>query len=102
MKNTQKIFAIIIALILLLPCFMACTSGSTTSYEAVDKEEERKKAFPIELIYISCNGNFDFYYDRDTKVIYVTYCMNTYDGDGCAMTPLYNADGTLRTYEAED
>ena len=103
MKIFQKTLAITIALIILLPCIIACSSDtSSTNYETVTKKEEQEKVLPIEFIHISRNGKFDFYYDRDTKVIYVTCYRGSTYGDGCAMTPLYNADGTLRTYNEEE
>lgn len=34
-------------------------------------------------------------YDKSTKVMYISR------GAGCAYTPMYNADGTLRTWDGE-
>lgn len=88
MKKTRKIFAIIIALTLLLTSLCAC---STESDGAHSHTQEIEESIPYEFIYISNQNGLYFYYDRDTKVVYA-YIRES------AMTPLYNADGSLRLY----
>lgn len=49
---------------------------------------------------IECNttgGYTRILYDNDTKVMYLVVCEN----GGRAITPLYNADGTLKIYSEE-
>ena len=76
----------------------SCKVVENIQYEYVFSTEEVEENLPIEFIYISSDGTIDFYYDRDTKVIYAITHQGTNYGHGYAMTPLYNADGTLRTY----
>ena len=48
------------------------------------------------LVYIGSQDNrFYYYYDKDTKVMYVVYARGNKGG----ITPLYNEDGTLKLYE---
>ena len=44
--------------------------------------------------YVLC---YVLYYDKSTKVMY----MFVKHGYGAGLTPLYNADGTLKLYEGE-
>ncbi len=51
------------------------------------------------LVYIgSQDDRFYYYYDRDTKVMYVVYAKGNRGG----IEPLYNADGTLKLYKEDD
>ena len=88
MKKARKIFAIIIALTLLLTLLCACSNESGGAHSHTQEIEE---SMPYEFIYISNQNGVRFYYDRDTKVVYAYMSETT-------MTPLYNADGSLRLY----
>ena len=92
--NKRKILAIIIVLTMCL-ALSACTCEENTT-------EEQKKPAPAALIEIACyqlETTYEWiyqyiFYDPETMVMY-SYLE---DGDGAAITPLYNADGTLRIY----
>jgi hypothetical protein len=51
------------------------------------------------LVYIGRQDGMRYYYDKDTKVMYVVY---TGYQEGGGMTPLYNPDGTLKLYEESE
>lgn len=44
------------------------------------------------------NGNYLIIYDKNTKVIYMVLNNTHYT---CTVTPLYNADGSLETYDGK-
>ena len=96
MKNINKIFSILLTISMLF-CLCSCVASDTTEYET----EEIETDSIIDFIHISNDGRLSFYYDRDTKVIYVIVHKGNSSGIGYAMSPLYNADGTLRTYNGE-
>jgi hypothetical protein len=88
----KKILGLILVGILLLP-LASCSSQHNTK---VDNPTEDIKT----LVYIGSQGNrFHYYYDKDTKVMYVVF--SDYQCGG-GMTPLYNPDGTLKLYEESE
>jgi len=90
MKKIRKILGLILVGILLLP-LASCNSQHNAK---VDNPNYDIKT----LVYIgSQDERFYYYYDKDTKVMYVMYA--SYNG---GMTPLYNPDGTLKLYEESE
>jgi len=87
----RKILGLILVGILLLP-LASCSSQHNAK---VDNPNEDIKT----LVYIgSQDERFYYYYDKDTKVMYVVYA--SYNKGG--MTPLYNPDGTLKLYKESE
>lgn len=91
--DKQKVDRIIIGAIIciVLIAFIAVIYGA--GEKKVD-EYERYQFVTVSQIYDDNNTFQKIVYDHDTMVLYVV--MN-----GNIMTPLYNADGTLRTYKPE-
>ena len=88
MKKIRKILGLILVGILLLP-LASCSSQHNAKVDNPNKDINT-------LVYIgSQDKQFYYYYDTDTKVIYV---RSYYGG----MTPLYNPDGTLKLYEESE
>jgi hypothetical protein len=96
-RLTEKILGLILVGILLLPL----ASCDLQQNAKVDKPNEDNPNYDIKtLVYIgSQNNRFYYYYDKDTKVMYVIFA--TYQCGG-GMTPLYNPDGTLKLYEESE
>ncbi len=100
--NTRKSLAIIIALIMCI-ALSACSCEESTT-------EEPEKHVPAGFVEIACHRVDTTYswvyqyifYDPETMVMYAYID----EGDGGAMTVLYNTDGTVRIYtpniEAEE
>jgi hypothetical protein len=91
MKRIKKILGLILVGILLLPL----ASCDLQQNAKVDKPSEDTNI----LVYIGRQGRMDYYYDKDTKVMYVIF--SDYQ-EGGGMTPLYNPDGTLKLYEESE
>ena len=92
MKRIKKILGLILVGILLLPL----ASCSFQHNAKVDNPNEDIKT----LVYIGSQDNrFSYYYDKDTKVMYVLYADYSV---GVGLTPLYNPDGTLKLYEESE
>ena len=86
----RKILGLILVGILLLPL----ASCSLQHNAKVDKPSEDTKI----LVFICRQDKMLYYYDKDTKVMYVVYAADNMGG----MTPLYNPDGTLKLYEESE
>lgn len=95
----KKILVIIMAA--MMAATMVSIIGCTSYQESVDISQKNS---------LFCNGyftainkwrdwNFRYYivYANDTKVKYFI----AYSGNKFGITPLYNADGTLQTYDGE-
>ena len=114
--NNFKRFAVT-----LLSCILLMTSCESTQSEATETIESTKTTEVNEksgffdmfkepehitdfgLIYIGTDGTFNYYYDKDVFVVYVErYTHSSKGGGGLSLSPLYNPDGTLRTYNPED
>ena len=48
------------------------------------------------------NVHYRILVDKETGVMYYAEYADGYRAGGAAITPLYNADGTLRIYKGED
>ena len=110
----KKLFSLSIMLILFATILSGC---STTDTSVIVESDNSAKVADIEtfgnLMIIEKsqhykpdglgNNTFNLYqligYDCDTKVMYTITLLDGYEGSGVAVTPLYNADGTLRTYK---
>lgn len=90
-NRIKKILGLLLVSILLLP-LASCDSQQNAK---VDKPSEDKNV----LVFIGKENNLFYYYDKDTKVMYVVY---TGYQEGGGMTPLYNPDGTLKLYEESE
>ena len=87
----KKLLGLILASTLLLS-LASCDSQQNAK---VDKPDEDTKI----LVFICRHDKIRYYYDKDTKVMYVIY---TDYREGGGMTPLYNPDGTLKLYEESE
>ena len=91
MNRIKKILGLILVGILLLPL----ASCSLQHNAKVDNPNYDIKT----LVYIGSQDNkFHYYYDKDTKVMYVVYA--SYNKG--AITPLYNPDGSLKLYKESE
>ena len=90
-KNLLKtLLGLLLVLLLLLP-LASCNKHTVTV--------EKPSRYIDTLVYIgSQDDRFHYYYDRDTKVMYVVYAKGNHGG----FTPLYNEDGTLKLYKEEE
>ena len=91
----KKIIALFITIILLVSL---CACGRT--YEEADTEPDNlcEGYFTIIKEWGGSGGPYYYIiYANDTKVIY----FYEYGGSSRAITPLYNADGTLQIYQGE-
>jgi hypothetical protein len=96
-RLTRKILGLILVSILLLP-LASCSSQHNAKVDNPNKDNPNEDIKT--LVYIgSQNNRFRYYYDKDTKVMYVVF--SDYQCGG-GMTPLYNPDGTLKLYEESE
>ena len=51
----------------------------------------------INIFKVATSENIDIYVDENTKVMYFT--VNLFGDGPCGLSPIYNADGTLKLYE---
>lgn len=86
-KNLLKVLGLLLVFLLLLPLVSCRGHNATVENPSQDINT---------LVYIGSQGDrFHYYYDRDTKVMYVVYAKGNHGG----FTPLYNEDGTLKLYK---
>ncbi len=91
MKRIKKLLVLILVSILLLPL----ASCSFQHNAKVDNPSEDTKI----LVFVGKQDKMSYYYDKDTKVMYVLYADYSV---GVGLTPLYNPDGTLKLYEESE
>ena len=70
--------------------FTACDNDSKT--------ETLSKYCDLVVIEGDYYSDYDILYDKNTKVMYCLYRKNKCNN---GITPIYNADGTLKLYEEE-
>lgn len=91
MKKVIKVLLCLLVFILLI----GCTSINTN----IDKENvsnsKDSDIIVIETHNLVPDHPYETFYDKDTKVCYII------TGDG-GVTPLYNADGSLKTYNEDE
>ena len=66
--------------------------------EYFDKNEKISKYCDLVVIEDDPHSDYKILYDKNTKVMYCLYCRIEYEN---GITPIYNADGTLKLYEEE-
>lgn len=87
-KKLLKVLGLLLVFLLLLP-LASCGHNAEVENPSQDINT---------LVYIGSQDNrFYYYYDRDTKVMYVVYASGYKGG----ITPLYNEDGTLKLYKED-
>jgi hypothetical protein len=78
---------------------MALTLTMLTGCSGHDVEPEQSyianKYIDLTIVYENVNYNIEVMYDKNTGVMYL--CK--YGQSSSFMTPIYNADGTLKLYE---
>lgn len=89
MKRTISIF-----LLSLLLLFMTACGGSVGSSYCVTQNAPLIESPRVNLNVLDSEYKYYTFYDVDTGVIYLVLDCNQYS---TVITPLYNADGTLRT-----
>lgn len=83
--------------ILLMLVLTGCGETTTITYE--NTEENYWDKFVVVESYDNMNdGSLYIVYDKDTKVEY--YIVHAYRRFG--ISPIYNADGTIKVYEEEN
>lgn len=92
-KKIYMIIAIVEITLIMAICLVACGNTGNNNY-----------GFNIQGTNLVCIGTkstfkygYALYYDKSTKVMY----MFVKHGYGAGLTPMYNADGTLKLYEEE-
>lgn len=78
MKNITKILICIFAVVLFIGCTPVTTSADNSDICVIDTN-------------VSPGYSYETFYDKDTGVCYIVI------GEG--VTPLYNADGSLKIYK---
>ena len=90
----KKVLAIVLTLIM-LSCLTAC-DGKNSSVIDIDCVLATPNAKLVDFEIVDCNWYEAILVDRNTGVMYVWFTTN------CGgITPLYNADGTLKLYGKE-
>ena len=91
MKKLIKVLLCLSVFVLLI----GCTSSNTTT--TTDKENNSENSDSdigiIETYGVYPSYSYEVFYDKDTKVCYIAIA------DG--VTPLYNADGSLKIYNED-
>lgn len=72
-------------------------------YDGISKSDDRSeqncaKQY-IDLVLLEKDGCNFVYYDKNTNVMY--YCLGRSELNS-GLTPIYNADGTLKLYESDE
>ena len=81
----KRIIALIFAILFMFSVLTACDVDAAGNNNSVEFKR------------IQNSWGYDIYCDTETRVMYIVIEEN----EGCAMCPLYNADGTLRQYRGE-
>lgn len=81
--------------IVLIATILAATL-SMTSCTNPTKEDAVKVEDYFDMRKVCQNTRADILYDNNTGVMYYQYNLSRYN---CGLTPIYNADGTLKIYE---
>lgn len=97
-KKVFMIIAMLTIILIMAVCLVACGNTQT--------QDSYSHGFSIQGTTLVCIGTsrgktlnslYELYYDKDTKVMY----MFVKSGYGAGLTPMYNADGTLKLYKGE-
>lgn len=87
-----------ILFIALIVAILVLSLGGCKQNKQNDDGIDEYRLVPIDSNTSNDYGYQKIYYDKDTRVMYV-FVKN---GKAGGLSPLYNADGTLRLYEADD
>lgn len=102
MKRSVKIQLLLLSVqILLIATFIFVGCNISDNIEPIPEQVDTSQGTAIETLnqnkyFISVGyiGDYEFMYDRYTKIMYVEYSSAYRE----AMTVLYNSDGTVMTY----
>lgn len=83
-----------IALIIITLAAVLAMAGCELPVEA--KDNAPKVEDYVNMLVVCSNISEKLVYDNNTGVMYYQY---SYSRSNCGMTPIYNADGTLKIYE---
>ena len=78
-----------------------CCMGLVLTLTACDndsKTETLSKYCDLVVIEGDLRSDYKILYDKNTKVMYCLYCRTEHEN---GITPIYNADGTLKLYKEE-
>ena len=78
-----------------------CCMGLVLTLTACDndsKTETFSKYCDLVVIEDDPHSDYKILYDKNTKVMYCLFCRLDHEN---GITPIYNADGTLKLYEEE-
>ena len=92
---------LILVLTIAFMCGMMFTGCKTTVTEDVDNayyQNAFNQFVIVEERYDANHGTLSIMYDKDTKVMY--YLITS--GYKCGLTPIYNADGSVKIYDEEN
>lgn len=98
MKEVLKIVVIVLSIVIVV---VTCVIGIVTLIEGMPISQNENIVESDSIVHCInpltvYNTNDDrIIYDKSTKVMYISR------GAGCAYTPMYNADGTLRIWDGE-
>ena len=88
---------------LLIICSLILTGCGNTTTETIELDPGRPEVHGLVQIGEIQQFRKQFYqcmmYDPETKVLYSLIVYNAQGQGGITLSPLYNADGTLRLYE---
>lgn len=81
---------------MLLAATLAIMLSSTSCTDPAKAEDTVKVEDYIDTVEVCCRMGEHIFYDNNTGVMYYQYSMAS---NNCGITPIYNADGTLKIYE---
>lgn len=87
-----------IALVIVVIAILVLSLGGCKQNKQNDEGIDEYRLVPIDGNTGNDYDNQKIYYDKDTRVMYVFVKI----GKAGGLSPLYNADGTLRLYKADD
>lgn len=92
-KIKKILFTVSLTVLFALPTILSACTNVTSSYNRGDDIYEQ-------FIIVDSVHDFNFgylytVYDKDTKVMYYI----CYDGEGKGISPIYEADGTVKIYQ---
>ena len=82
--------------ILLSATTLAVMLGMTSCTYPAKAEDTVKVTDYINMVEVCSDITEQVFYDRNTGVMYYQYCWSR---SNCGITPIYNADGSLKIFE---
>lgn len=93
----KKILALLICITMIICVACACSEDSSAIEQITTTDE---MFFCVQTIGLPNSSNMYILVDNDTKVMYaLTIAGGSYNRGTSSVTPLYNADGSLKLYE---